>query len=278
MSSCSRSSVSAVDRRRRAARRSRDSSSGANRRSSPRSSSSSPRSRHRANDNGGSDRVPATNRKPSGSASMNAVSIVGAGAARWRSSTTIVPRPSTRGQLVGDRDRRVVGVGTLPLEQHEGVVGHTRPARRDRRQQARHEPCRLGIRSDRTTARRRRRPAAPPTTPASPSCRSPPAPTRGPRGSRRRGARQVRSRARAAGATAGSTTWWQRRPSASPLPCCRSYMTSGAVAVRTMTDGTGDTPRVDHPGAGDAFWRDRDLGGGRTHERTPSRGAWNDDD
>ena len=50
-----------------------------------------------------------------------------------------------RSQLVRDRHRRVVGVGALALQQNEGVVGHTGPPRRDRRQERRHESCRLSI-------------------------------------------------------------------------------------------------------------------------------------
>ena len=81
VSSCKRSSSSPVRQMSYSARNS-DISAGAKLRSSPRSSSRSPRRRSRASDSGGSDRVAAANRKPSGNASVNAVSNAGSGAAR----------------------------------------------------------------------------------------------------------------------------------------------------------------------------------------------------
>ena len=94
VSSCSRSSSSLVSGTSWRAKKSAISWA-PKRRSSLRSSSRSPWSRSRASDKGGSDRVPATNRNPSGRASMKAVSTAGEGAARCRSSTTITPGVST---------------------------------------------------------------------------------------------------------------------------------------------------------------------------------------
>ena len=50
-----------------------------------------------------------------------------------------------RGELVGYGNGGVVGVGAVPLQEHERIVGHTRPPLGDRRQQAGHEPRRLSI-------------------------------------------------------------------------------------------------------------------------------------
>ena len=93
VSSCSRTSSSSTTATSSSSKNA-DISDGPKRRSGPRSSSSSPWSRKRANDNGGSDLVPTTSRKLAGNAWMKAVSITGAGAARWRSSTTMTPGPS----------------------------------------------------------------------------------------------------------------------------------------------------------------------------------------
>ena len=54
-------------------------------------------------------------------------------------------RRADRGELVGHGGRRVVDVAAVALQEHVGVVGHARPPRRDRREQPRHEACRLGI-------------------------------------------------------------------------------------------------------------------------------------
>ena len=55
-------------------------------------------------------------------------------------------RRADRGELVRYCGRRVVDVvGAAALQEHVGVVGYARPPRRERREQPRHEACRLGI-------------------------------------------------------------------------------------------------------------------------------------
>ena len=49
------------------------------------------------------------------------------------------------GELVGDGDGRVVGVGAVALQEDERIIRNSGPPRRDRRQQTGHETRRLGV-------------------------------------------------------------------------------------------------------------------------------------